>query len=164
MSLATAEAIRDRILALIESITPTSLERDKFRRYRNEGDANFEEWAEKNPTAALRRVQVRETGDDEAPLVSSLAQEDVRAQFELRIAYPQSHRYGAQNAMDRYDTIKADWKLLKYNLCGTGGAARGNFSGSHDCTPLPATMTRETGAGVDYLVATLVVEYTRSTT
>jgi len=160
MSLATAEAIRDRIYTLIESIAPTSLP-DKFRRYRNEDGADFQEWAESKPTAAFRRFQVRETGDDEPPSVSIVTQEMVRVRFAIAIAYPQTHRYGSGNAMDRDDVINQDWLKINYAI---GLYGRANFSSTNDCTPLGAVKTRESGGTMDYLVVTADYEYLRATT
>ena len=111
MSLATAEAIRDRVYTLIEALTPTSLSSDKFRRYRNEADADFTEWSEANAAAALRRFQVRETGDDEPPLTSAVTEERVRLRLQVQIAYPQTHRYGSANAghAPMSNPQQADW-------------------------------------------------------
>ena len=161
MSLATAEAIRDRIVSLVSGLTPSTDSRTKFRQYRNEEGADFEEWAEKNAAAAFRRFQVREVGDDQIPETSSGVEERVRIRFEIRISYPQSHRYGAANAMDRDDVINQDWKQLNYAI---GLYGRGNFSSTHDCTPLGAVKTRETGQKVDYLFVTADYEYLRSLT
>lgn len=168
MALATAESIRDRIYALIEAITPTSLTSDKFRRYRNEDGADFQAWAEGHATAALRRFQVREVGDDEPPLVTHLTRETVRVRYAITLAYPQTHRYGAANAMDRDDVMNQDWKQIKYAITGTGGVARANFTsavdGEYDCTPLASsTKTREQGGKVDYLVISVEFEYIRAT-
>jgi hypothetical protein len=160
---ATAETIRDRIYALIEAIAPTALSGDKFRKYRNEGTADFDADMEKSPAGAFRRFQVRQVGDDEPPPVSNTQYELAVAEFEIRIAYPQTHRYGRDNGMDRDDVMNADW--LRIN--GPGGIGiygRGNFSGTNDCTPLGATKTREAGGKVDYLVVRARYEYQRSTT
>lgn len=156
---ATAGSIRDRIYALIEAITPDSLS-TKFLRHRNEGGADFDEWAEKNAAAAFRRFQVRRVGDDELPLTSSVTSERVRVRYEIRIAYPQTHRYGRDNAMDRDDVMDEDWLRIDFRI---GICGRGNFSGSHDCTPLGATKTRQSGGKVDYLVVTAEYEYVRAT-
>lgn len=161
MALATAEAIRDRIYTLVEAITPTSLTATKFLRHRNEGSADFDEWAEKNPAAALRRFQVREVGDDEPPLVSSVTQERVRVRYAIRVAYPQTGRYGSANGMDRDDVINQDWLKLNYAI---GIYGRAGFSSTNDCTPLGAVKTRESGGKIDYLVVTADFEYVRSTT
>lgn len=161
MALATAEAIRDRIKSLLESLTPSTDPRTKFRQYRNEEGADFEEWAEKNVPGAFRRFQIREVGDDELPATSSGIEERVRIRYEIRISYPQSHRYGAANAMDRDDVINQDWKQLNYTI---GIYGRANFSSTHDCTPLGAVKTRETGQKVDYLFVVVDFEYLRSLT
>ena len=100
----------DRISTLLESLTPTTLPRDTFRRFRNEEGADFQEAMEKNP--ALRRFQVREVGDDELPETSSGIEERVRVRYMLVVAYPQTHRYGPANAMDRDDVINQDWKKI----------------------------------------------------
>lgn len=160
MSLATASAIRDRIYTLLESLAPTSLAGDKFRRYRNELDANFDEWAEKNPAAALRRFQVREVGADELPQTSSGLEERVRTRFQLRMAYPQTNRYGKECGMDRDDVMNDDWKQINLNVGIYGGAT---FTGTANCIPLGATKTREQGGKVDYLVIDIDVEYLRAT-
>lgn len=161
MSLATAAAIRDQIYSLIEALTPTSLSADKFRRYRNELGARFEDDMEANPPAALRRFQVREVGDDGEPDVSNTTEEAVETTFEVLIAYPQTHRYGADNAMDRDDVRKQDWKQIKHTL---GCDGRANFTSTYDCTPLGATMTRQAGSACDFSVITARFRYQRSTT
>jgi hypothetical protein len=161
VSLATAESIRDRIYALIEALTPTSLSSDKFRRYRNEDGADFQAWAEKNPAAALRRFQVRQAGDDGEPDVSNTTEETVEIEFEILIGYPANHRYGPANGMDRDDVRKQDWKQIKHTI---GIDGRGNFSSGHDCTPLGAVETLEQGGKIDYSVIRVRFRYQRSTT
>ncbi len=167
MALATAESIRDRIRSLLESISPASLT-TKLISARNEEAANFEEWCEKNPAAAFRRFQVREIGEDEPPLVSHFTVETVRVRYRIAVAYPQTHRYGPQNAMDRDDVMNQDWTKIKNAITGTGASARGNFAsvtdGQYDCTPLAqSTKTREAGGKIDYLVILVDFEYTRGT-
>jgi hypothetical protein len=159
MALATVEAIRDRVYTLVEALTPPSLERDRFRRYRNEGGADFTDWADANATAALRRFQVREVGDDELPETSNGTEERVRMRLEIRIAYPHTHRYGAANAMDRDDVMSKDWGKINAAL---GIYGRGSFTGAHDCTPLGCVKSREQGLKVDYLVIAAQFEYVRS--
>lgn len=161
MATATQEAIRDRVYTLIEALSPSLLGSTKFRRYRNEGDADFDAFAEQNPSAALRRFQVREVGDDELPTVSNVTTERVRLKLEIRIAYPQTQRYGSAAGMDRDDVMNADWLKINYAV---GLYGRGNFSSTNDCTPLGATKTREQGSNVDYLVVAAEYEYLRSTT
>ena len=159
MALATAESIRDRIKSLLEALTPASLASTKFRQFRNEDGADFDEWAEKNPAAALRRFQVREVGDDELPETSSGIEERVRVRYELRMAYPQTHKYGPANGMDRDDVMNQDWKAINYAVGIYGGA---NFTSTYDAIPLGATKSREQGGKIDYLVVMLDLEYLRS--
>jgi len=158
MALATVEAIRDRIYTLVESLTPTSLSADKFRRFRNEDGADFEDWAETNPSAALRRFQVRQFGTDENPLVSDTTNERIKLRLACRLAYPQTHRYGAANAMDRDDVMNQDWKKINAAI---GLYGRGNFSSTHDCTPLGATMELQIGTAIDFMVIEATFEYLR---
>jgi hypothetical protein len=157
VALATAEAIRDRIKTLLEGLTPTTLT-TKFISYRNEADADFDTWAEKNPAGALRRFQVREVGDDNLPETASGIEERIRVRFEIRIAYPQTSRYGAANGMDRDDVMNQDWKAINYVV---GLYGRASFSGTNDCTPLGCTKSRESGSKVDYLVVQFDAEYLR---
>lgn len=158
MALATVEAIRDRILTVLESLTPTSLSSDKFRRYRNEGAGDFTDWAEKSLSAAFRRIQIRNLGDDTTPETTSGIEERVRVTFEFRVAYPQNHRYGGANALDRDDVIEQDWRSINYAVCLYG---RANFSSTHDCTPLPAEKSIDRASGVDFLVVRATYEYLR---
>jgi hypothetical protein len=159
MALATLASIRDRILTVIESLTPSTLSGNKFLRHRAERDGVFDEWVEKNPSAALRRVDCSEVGSDETPEVSSATEEAVFADLEIRVAYPQSHRYGPDNARDRRDAQNLDWKAINAAVCLYG---RASFSGSNDCTPISATKTVESVGAVDLLVIRLRVRYFRA--
>ena len=159
MALATVAAIRDRCYDLIEAIVPTSLSGDEFRRWRNEGDADFTEAADADPAGAFRRFQIRQVNLDEPPLVSNVLEERVQLELECRVAYPQTHRYGADNAMDRDDVRNEDWKAINYRI---GLYGRANFSSTHDCTPIGASMELEIGEGVDFMVVTARFEYMRS--
>jgi hypothetical protein len=162
MATATLEAIRDRLYSLVEAIAPTTHSDVKFRRHRAERDGNLMDWAEKTPAACLRRFSARHTGSDEIPLVSNTTTETLRTVAELRVAYPQNHRYGAANALDRDDVIEADWGKINRAV---GIYSRSNFTtssdGSYDCTPLGGEKEVERSAGVDYLVVRLTYEYQR---
>jgi hypothetical protein len=169
MALSLASAIRDRGHSVVEALTPALLAGDKFRRYRNEGKGDLEEWSEANASGCLRRFQIREVSDVDPPGTSNLTEERVILTLEFRMAYPQTHRYGSDNALDRDDVMNSDWKQIKYELCGTGGDARSNFTtataSSYDCTPLQSLkQVNERGGKVDFLVVTLRYEYLRSTT
>jgi hypothetical protein len=158
MSLATSADIRDRILTVLESQTPTVLSGNKFLRHRAERDGRFEDWIEKNPAAALRRIDCSEVGTDDTPDVSSMTEEAVLSDFEIRVAYPQSHRYGPDNARDRMDAVNKDWKLINYCV---GLYGRASFSGANDCTVVSATKSNDTIGAVDVLVVRLRIRYQR---
>lgn len=165
MSTTTAEAIRDRILTVIEALTPSSLSADKFRRYRNEGGADFVSWCEANPAAAFRRVQVRSSGAVQSPAVSNTDVEEHVASFLVIVAYPQTSRSGRDAALDRDDLIDADAHSID-NAIGMRGTA--NFR-----TPYPDAwwsspgegaehVTVERGDGVDFLTMRVDYRYHRA--
>lgn len=157
----TAGRIRDRIIYLIEQATPVSLDGDKFRGYRNERAARFREDMETNSAGCFRRVQVRKVGGETPPDVSNMDQHRVRATFEIAIAYPQTHRFGRDAALDRDDVREQDWTAVDrlVGICG-----RSNFYGTHDCTPLGCEEDWEDGDGVDFMVVTAEFEFMKSTT
>ena len=162
MATATAASIRDQVLAVVEDLIPTSRSADKFLRLRNEGDGDPVEWCETNPAAALRRIWCREIGTDEQPLISNVNTERVRIRLELRVAYPQTARFG-DNALARDNAIAQDW--LKINKA-VGMYGKANFTsvtdGSYDATPLPAEKYNERGDKIDFLVVSLTFEYSRA--
>lgn len=153
----TKEAIRDHIIALITAIDPDVMSGDRFRAYRNERGAKFVEAMEAAPAGALRRFQVRDTGQDEPPAVSSVDHERQLVTFQIQISYPQTGRYGADQALDRDDVMESDRKQLEQTV-GLYGQA--NFvtpnpdAGWRDCT-----VDRVEGDAVDFLVVTLTLEF-----
>jgi hypothetical protein len=159
MALATAATIRDRSIQLIEWVDPVSLASTRFRRYRNEGGADFREWAEKNAAAALRRFQVRNVGNDQLPTVSNTDVEERRLTLEILVAYPQTNRAGADNALDRDDIIEEDWDYIDFNI---GICGRGQFYTTHDCTPLGCTKEIERGPVCDFVVIRAEFLYLRA--
>ena len=159
MTTATAKAIRNRVLDLVEAITPTSLSGDAFRRYRNEGGGDFHAFAQSAPQ--IRRFQVRDTGDDAPPSVSDMLVEERILDLDVTVAYPQDSRAGSTNALGRDDIIAEDWKAID-NAIGWLGA--GNFSGAYDCTPLGATKSVERAGKVDFLIVKARFQFWRTTT
>lgn len=149
----TAESIRDRIIDVIEALTPTSLSGDKFRAYRNEG-AGFTDWCESKPVGAFRRFQVLETGSDAPPETSSGVEEERTATFQVVIAYPRTARYGADQGLDRHDVMREDQRLIERAI---GMHGKANFT-----SPFPAATwlmdgsatDRQDGEACDYLVVT----------
>ncbi len=157
----TAANIRDRCHALVEALTPTADIRTRFRRFRNEGSGDFDEWAETNPAACLRRFQFRDDGTEDPPEVSNTDTDLRHITIVGRFSYPHTGRHGPDQALDRDDVIDLDWGLINGQL---GIYGRGNFFLSHDCTPLGAERSVERGAAVDILVVTVRLSFYRVVT
>lgn len=161
MATTTPEAIRDRALTVIESLTPASDSGVKFIRYRNEGGADFRAWAEANPAACRRRVQVRTAGRSIVPEVSNADVEEHRCTLTVLVAYPQTGRDGANQALDRDDTMDADAFQIDEAI---GMLGKVNFTSPYaDATWIEGGVDdREEGNGVDFLVLTLTYIYKRT--
>jgi len=159
----TAAAIRDRISALITALTPTSLSSDAFRETRNEYGADFRRWAMANKEGALRRFQVRNKGDDETGTVTNTTEAFQRVTYEVAVAYPQTHRYGDQAALDRDDVIEQDSLKIQQAI---GQVGYGNFTGANPNAfwdkEGPQDVKTERLDGVDFLAITISYRYWRA--
>ena len=120
----TIESIRDRIIAVIEGLTPSHLANTRFVRYRNEGRGDFVAWSDEEPSKSLRRFQVRDLGLDQPPAITNSDISEDEAVFEIRIAYGMQNRYGKYGALDRDDIMREDQYRVEQavGLCG-----RANF-------------------------------------
>lgn len=163
MATTTPAAIRDRAITVIEALTPGSDSAVRFRAYRNEGGADFQEWAEANPAGCRRRFQVRTSGGTLTPPVSDTLVEEHQVTLTILVAYPQTSRDGRDAALDRDDTLDVDAFQIDKALGMLGGA---NFTGSY-----PNALWREDGSGiqprivgtgVDFSEILLVFRYYRS--
>lgn len=148
----TLATLRDRIVTLVEALTPDTLAADKFRLFRNEGDADFISAMVAKPDMAFRRFQVRaEPGvsEPEQP-VSNVDYNEHVVEFTLTVAYPQTARTGGTAARARDATMDDDFHKIKYAI---GVHSRGSFSGSSDCTPLGCdSPSRVSEGAVDFLI------------
>ncbi len=148
----TSEAIRDRIIAVIEGLVPATDDHVRFRASRNEGDAEFRDWCEANPAATRRRFQVRDDGDDSPPEVTNGDIERRNVKFVILVCYPQTGRDGKDQALDRDDTLWADREQIEHAV---GMWGRANFSPPYPdaCWLAEGTddATRETGTACDFL-------------
>src|ERR1051325_7779674 len=159
-----AGSIRDRVIQLIAAITPTaatsSAPSNGFFAYRNEGDGSFVKFAEKNPTNAYRRFQVRDDGIDEPPAVSNMDLEERKLTFDILVAYPLNQRTGKQAALDRDDTMDEDFHAIDYAV---GMYGRANFTAPYpDATPMGCSRRVEHGNACDFLVITAHFLFKRS--
>ena len=156
----TAESIRDRIIAVIEALTPNHLQDIPYRAWRNEGQANFRAGANAGPAAAFRWFQVRDVGTDGPPEVSNTDVEYRTVIFEILVAYPQTHRYGEDNALDRDDIMSEDQHQIEQAV---GLSGYGNFTGSNPhATWREGETEREVGAGCDFLVIRQTMSFYRA--
>jgi hypothetical protein len=161
VSTTTASSIRDRAIAVIAALIPSPLT-PKFVAYRNEGDADFETWATKNPAAALRRYQVRAVGTDRPVEVSNTDVECHYTDLITTVAYPQTARAGKQWAMDRDDMMDAD----RYQIDGAIGLLGGaNFAGSYpNATFIESSVERQSTGAMDFLVLKVTMMFYRAMT
>jgi hypothetical protein len=156
----TADAICNRAITVIEALTPRSLDK-RFRAYRNEGDADFEDFADKAAAGALRRFQVRTLPADEVPESSNNDVEIHFVNLVVIVAYPKDARYGRDQALDRDRVMDEDRHIIETAI-GMRGAA--NF------TPPNADATwrseqepqRERGRACDFLVLRQRMSYARN--
>ena len=145
----TVDAIRDRIIAVIHALVPTSLVRDRFRVYRDEAE-DFIAWAQATKAGALRRFQVVDTFDDAGAATSDTLVEERVATFEILVAYPQTARAGSEAGRDRVRMMREDQQQLE-NAVGLRGY--GNFAGEYpNASWTEGTAAREVRDGVDVLV------------
>lgn len=160
MATTTVEAIRDRMIALVQALTPTKLAANKFVVERAELD--FRDWAEQHPGAAFRRFSIRDTGDSLPADVSNTDVERRVVTFEAVVAYPHNSRTGPVPALDRLDCMERDQHQLEDTI---GMRGYGNFTSENaDCSWIKegSTTSREDGAAVSFLVLRLAYSYHRS--
>jgi hypothetical protein len=157
----TVAAIRDRMITLVQALTPTTLASVRFKADRAEINA-FRDWAEASPQAAFRRFAVMDTGDSEPADVSNTDVERRVVTFEAVVAYPHSYRYGTDGSRDRLDVMELDQHQLEDTI---GMRGYGNFTSDNaDCSWLRegSMTTREDGGAVSFLVFRLAYSYHRS--
>jgi hypothetical protein len=160
----TASAIRQRIVDVIKALVPTVDIEVPFKPYLNQQAADFRSDCEQAPQGALRRFQVRDTGDDQPPAIVNSDIEERRVTFEIIVAYGQGHRWGADAALDRDDAMSADQHKIEHAI-GLNG--RENFASSvnpayPDACWREGRTTREVGNGVDFLVITQTMSFFRA--
>jgi hypothetical protein len=156
----TTALIRDRMITVVHALAPTSLVRDKFRVYRDEGDGDFIRWAESAAASSLRRFQVLETFDDAGAETSDTLVEDRLVTFEVIVAYPQTSRAGSEAGRDRARLMREDQNLIEDAI---GLRGYGNFAGAYpNASWVSGSSSREVRDGVDLLVIRQAMRYYRA--
>lgn len=161
MATSTPAAIRDRALTVIESLTPASDAGVKFLRSQSLGVGAFMEWAEANPSACRRRIQIRTEGSTETPAVSNHDVEEHQVTLTVLVAYPQTQRDGRAAALDRDDTLDEDAFQIDKAI---GMLGKANFTPPYaDATWISGSPpARIEGNGVDFLELRYVYIYKRT--
>lgn len=161
MATTTPAAIRDRAITVIEALTPGSDTGVRFRAFRNESAANFQEWCEANPASCRRRFQVRTEGGTFTPPVSNHDVEEHQVTLVVTLAHPQTHRDGRDAALDRDDTADADAFQIDKAI---GMLGKANFTSPHaDATWIEGSPAdRIVGEGVDFVELRLTYIYKRT--
>jgi len=156
----TDDLIRDRIITVISGLTPTSISRDKFVAYRNEGGADFLKWADQTGDGALRRFQVRDDGSRPSPAVSNGDLEEQLVVFTIYVAYPKDSRAGHKNALDRDRMMSEDEYRILYNI-GYSGAS--NFTSPYpDASWREGSVDRIQSAACDFIRIRQTMGYYRA--
>ena len=162
MSTTTAAAIRDRMIAVISALVPSSLSSDAFIEYPNEATGNFRVWANANPGAAWRSFQVRTILDPtayHAVEVSNTDLEENYGTFVVTVSYPQDSRAGDGGALRRDDVIDQDRKMIEKAI-GLDGAANFTPDTGADATYRGHLPTVEAGDTCDFLVIRQTMSFT----
>lgn len=119
----TSAAIRDRMITVVQALTPTTLADTPFRAHREAGD--FREWAMSHANACLRRFSIRDTFLTDTPDATNLDVEWVTTTMEFACAYPTTYRAGPDGMRDSDDLIEQDMHAIQHAI-GTRGY--GNFT------------------------------------
>jgi hypothetical protein len=125
VSTTTAQAIRDRIITVVQGTVPTVYPVLPFAAYRDESGADFRRWARSHPQTCTRRFQARLISSVQASDVSNVDVEVRLATFDILVAYAKRWRAGA--SFDRDNTMASDQTLIEHTV---GRNGYGNFNGA----------------------------------
>jgi hypothetical protein len=160
MATSSSKAIRDRIITVVNGITPTLHAELPFVAYRDESGADFRRWARAHPQLCTRRVQARVLSDEQGDIMNEDVEEHL-ATFEVIVAY--AHRWRAGASFDRDNVMEEDRHAIE-DAIGVLGAA--NFTpATADATwreHVNASDPRESDEGVDFLVIRQLMSYLRA--
>ena len=151
----TIKIIRDKQAALVGALLSPSMSNRKFKERR---ETDLEEWAEKNPKAALRRFSVEDLFEYDEVLSSNSDSEELITNVRLLVAYPKDTRYGPNNENSQRDLIREDMHQIDTAL-GHRGAV-GYVSGQNAAIAVDKEIIE--GLAVDFLAMTFEVNFRRA--
>jgi hypothetical protein len=167
-SVTTTELIRERIITVVEAITPTVHASLPFVAYRDEAGADFRRWARAHPSECTRRFQARLVSSARGQDVSNMYTEARRATFDIIVAY--AKRWRAGSSFDRDDTMDVDQGLIE-GAVGMNGYANFALSNPNATWLAPSAPGSQTDTSferdvdnVDFLVIRQTMRFFRSTT
>ena len=159
MSTTTSAAIRNRMLTVVEALTPATQSGVRFLRHREEID--FRAWADAHPEACLRRFAVRDLGDYRPALISNTDVELRRALFEVVLAYPLNYRFGSgANLLGVEDVIDQDMHQVEHAV-GLRGYANFTAATGAEAAWVDGETARSS-SNVRFLVIAQSMEFYRS--
>lgn len=159
----TEAAIVTHMREVIRLLGPEFDAGEPFKPYDTENDENedaFRRWCEDNVGACYRWFDVRSMGDSKTPSASSVYIEERECMIRIMVAYPQTGRFGDDQALARHKVMEADRARIER---ATGMVGVANFSDPNPDASCLETVTdpRLEGAGVDFLVMTHRMIYVR---
>ena len=161
MSATTSAAIRDTMITEVKAITPALNAGVKFRAHdqRSMGGTEFQLWCDKNPTGSFRRFSLVDDGTRTPTGASNTDVDWVEVEYELMIAYPRDHRYGAQQKLDAFDVMDSDTNQLAYAV---GYRAFATLAAANATVMEPERVRRVDGDACFFTVITIRVGYWRA--
>lgn len=153
----TAGAVRDRMISLVEDITPAIHAQQKLRAHREQND--FREASGAVPGSCLRRFSITFLGDTTQALVTDYQTERVEETVEVVIAYPTDWRHGGTQQLGLHDVMASDAKKIDATI---GVAASDSTLKGLATIFRNDSKSREDAGPVQFSVIAYRIEYARS--
>lgn len=153
----TPGAIRDRMVTLIKSITPSIHAGQKFQHHRAEN--TFRDDMEAHPASCLRKFSVRNLGDTTQAAVTSNQLERVEQTMLVEVAYSTDWRHGGTQLLGLDDVISSDEVQLEAAI---GVAASDSTLKNLASILRSQNVERELSGPCVFLTLRYQVEYARS--
>lgn len=161
MATTTPDAIIVKMQSTVEALTPTSSERDKFKRHDQEVD--FRAWCDQNPTAAFRKFSILDLWEFDEPRISDLVNEEVWTTFEFVAAYPiqSAGKYGSRKAHSMQKVMSDDLHQVRHAIGANGYATLDTATGGA-ATVVEDGPSVEDGQACRFVVLRLRTRYLRA--